>query len=197
MGERLGEIGATVKSKDPFKVLISTVLSQRTKDENTKRATNLLFSKFKTPEEIAKASERDLQVLVKSAGFFRVKALRIKMISKKIVERFSGKVPDDIENLLSLPGVGRKTANCVLVYGFQKNAIPVDTHVHRISNRLGWVKTKNPEETERELSKKLNERYWLKLNELMVRFGQRICLPRKPKCGECPIKRMCEYGKNR
>jgi len=138
---------------DPYRVLIRTILSQRTRDENTDRASAQLFSQYHTMTEIAGADPARLEPLIRPAGFYRVKAQRIVEVSKKLLDEFKGQVPDDIKNLLKLPGVGRKTANCVLVYGFQKPAIPVDVHVHRISNRLGLVKTKTPEETEVELEK--------------------------------------------
>ena len=184
---------SVVHSTDPFKVLISTVLSQRTRDENTAKATEKLFSVYKTPEEISNADEKDLQRLIKSSGFYRTKAERIKEISQKLLEKFNGKVPDNLNELLSLPGVGRKTANCVLVYAYQKPAIPVDTHVHRISNRLGLVRTKTPEETENELAKIIPKKHWIVLNHSIVRFGQKLCLPRNPKCEICLISQYCDY----
>ncbi|HAV43000.1 TPA: hypothetical protein DCX15_03170 [bacterium] len=176
---------------DPFCVLISTVLSQRTRDENTRLASEGLFSHFKSPEELSSASLGAIEGLIKPAGFYREKAKRIKEISKMILEQFDGNVPDNMEELLTLPGVGRKTANCVLVYGFRKPAIPVDTHVHRIFNRLGLVKTKTPLETEDALRKSVPKRYWLRLNELMVKFGKDICRPIRPLCHECMIPDIC------
>ncbi|MCX6799239.1 MAG: endonuclease III [Candidatus Diapherotrites archaeon] len=184
---------AVVEFDKPFKVLIATVLSQRTKDQNTERASRQLFKKYRAPREIAGAPIAELRRLIKPAGFYKVKAGRIKEISRQIVERFSGRVPESIEELLSLPGVGRKTANCVLVYGFKKPAIPVDVHVHRISNRIGIVKTRTPEQTEEALRGKIKRRYWIELNHLMVRFGQSACLPRKPRCPVCRLQRQCDY----
>ncbi|RLG59518.1 MAG: endonuclease III [Candidatus Hydrothermarchaeota archaeon] len=181
--------------RDPFVVLISTILSQRTRDENTIRATNKLFSVYKTPEEIAKAPLEKLEEIIKEVGFYKVKAKRIKEVSRIIAEKYNNSVPDNIKELLKLPGVGRKTANCVLVYGYNKHAIPVDTHVHRISNRLGLVKTKSPEETEKELTKIIPKEYWRELNSLFVKFGQIICKPINPRCNECPLADICPSKK--
>ncbi len=178
---------------DPFEVLISTILSQRTRDENTIKASNKLFSKYKTPGEIAAAPAEVLMSLIKVSGFYKTKAKRIKEVARIIAEECNGKVPTDIEELLKLPGVGRKTANCVLVYGFGKPAIPVDTHVHRISNRLGLVRTRTPEQTEAELRRIVPRELWGEINQLFVRFGQEICGPINPKCSECPIKAECVF----
>jgi|TARA_B100001964_G_C14249482_1_gene609142 endonuclease-3 len=175
----------------PFVVLISTILSQRTRDENTLKASNQLFSKYKTPKELATAPIEEIEKLIKPSGFYRVKSMRIKEVAEIIMKKYNNKVPDNIHDLLQLPGVGRKTANCVLVYGFRQKAIPVDIHVHRISNRLGLVKTKTPERTEEELCKIIPEEYWLELNEIFVKFGQQICRPLKPLCSECPISQDC------
>ena len=179
-------------SSDPFEVLISTVLSQRTKDANTEKASSALFSRFKTPKQMVKADIRKIEKLIRPSGFYKVKAKRIKQISRIIVENFSGRVPRKMDELLSLPGVGRKTANCVLVFAYRQPAIPVDTHVHRISNRLGLARTKTPEKTETELMKRIPKRYWIDLNELLVTHGQNICLPRKPRCSICPIGKWCK-----
>ncbi|MDD5086466.1 MAG: endonuclease III [Candidatus Nanoarchaeia archaeon] len=179
---------------NPFNVLISVILSQRTRDENTEISSKRLFSKFNTAEKIANAQIFDIKKLIKSSGFYNVKAKRIRDVSRILLEKYDGKVPDDIDKLLSLPGVGRKTANCVLVYAFQKPAIPVDTHVHRISNRIGLVKTKTPEHTEKELVKIIPEKYWIKINELLVKHGQNICRPINPKCEKCSIRKLCNYA---
>lgn len=178
---------------DPFRVLIATVLSQRTRDENTHKATENLFKKYRTPTQLANAKLSEIKKLIKPSGFYKVKAKRIKDISKIITKEYNGKVPDDLKKLLTLPGVGRKTANCVLVYGHRKPAIPVDTHVHRISNRLGLVQTKTPKETEERLINLVPKKYWLELNELFVIHGRNICLPRNPKCLNCPLKQDCKY----
>ena len=178
---------------DPFRILIGTILSQRTRDEQTTVATERLFKRYKAPDELANARPSEVKGLIMSVGFYNMKTKAIIKASKELVERFGGKVPSDIESLLSLTSVGRKTANCVLVYGFDKPAIPVDTHVHRISNRLGLVETKTPEETEEELVKTVPRRYWLRLNDLFVRFGQTTCKPVGPRCGECTLKARCRY----
>ncbi|MHA2008620.1 MAG: endonuclease III domain-containing protein [Promethearchaeota archaeon] len=177
--------------QDPYKILISTILSARTKDANTRNATDRLFAKFYTPKSIAEAELETLEDLIRVSGFFKVKAARIKEVSKVLIENYNGKVPDDYEKLIALPGVGSKTANCVLVYAFKIPAIPVDTHVHRISNRLGWVKSTNPEKTEQALKKIIPRDLWLKINRLFVRFGQQICVPIRPKCENCPINNYC------
>ena len=179
------------RKRDPFKILISTILSARTRDTNTRAATEKLFAKYNKPQLIAEADLEDLEELIRSTGFYKVKAARIKEVSKIIQEKYNGKVPEDFEELINLPGVGAKTANCVLVYAFQIPAIPVDTHVHRISNRLGWVDTKTPENTEKELKKIIPKELWLKLNRLFVKFGQEICVPINPKHDICPIKNSC------
>ncbi|MFX0070624.1 MAG: endonuclease III domain-containing protein [Candidatus Hermodarchaeota archaeon] len=179
------------KKQDPFKILISTILSARTRDSNTREATNKLFSKFKTPVEIANADVEELEKLIFKAGFYKVKAVRIKKVSKIITEKYRGEVPNEYEQLIKLPGVGAKTANCVLVYAFKIPAIPVDTHVHRISNRLQFVKSKKPEETEDLLKKLIPRNQWLRINRLLVRFGQQICLPSNPKCQICPLFNTC------
>lgn len=181
------------EKQDPFKILIGTILSARTRDEITTRVVNNLFRKFKNPDELAKADIEEVKAIIHSIGFYNVKAKRIKEVSQLIVERFSGEVPSDIRKLLELPGVGRKTANCVLVYGFNKAAIPVDIHVHRISNRLGLVNTKSPERTEIELSRILDKKYWLKLNDTFVMYGQNICLPLKPNCNLCKLREVCKF----
>lgn len=178
---------------DPYRVLIRTILSQRTRDDNTDRASAQLFSKYHSMKEIANANPAILEPLIRPAGFYHVKAQRIVEVSRKLLDEFKGEVPEDMKGLLELPGVGRKTANCVLVYGFQKPAIPVDVHVHRISNRLGLVNTKHPEETELELEKLIPQEYWIELNDLMVQFGQTICRPQSPRHEECPLQELCDY----
>lgn len=178
---------------DPFRILIGTILSQRTRDERTSLATEQLFRRFKGPAELSRAREAEVRELIRPVGFYNMKAKSVIKVAKKIVDEFGGKVPSDMESLLSLPSVGPKTANCVLVYGFDRPAIPVDTHVHRISNRLGLVETKTPEQTEAQLVKTVPKRYWLDLNELFVRFGQTTCKPVGPRCGECTLTARCRY----
>jgi endonuclease III len=178
---------------DPFKILIGTILSARTRDENTTKVVNKLFARFKTPDDIASADVDEIKKIIHSIGFYNIKAERIKQVSQVLVSKFHGQVPDDIDSLLELPGVGRKTANCVLVYAFNKPAIPVDVHVHRISNRLGLVSTKMAEETELELNKIVDRRLWTRMNDTFVMYGQNICLPVKPACKTCDLKRICKY----
>ena len=183
------------EQKDPFYVLVSTVLSQRTRDANTDEASRALFEKFPTAYELSKAEKKDVEKLIKPAGMYKQKAERIIEIAKEIVEKYNGKVPNDLRSLLTLKGVGRKTANIVLAVSFNIPAIAVDVHVHRITNRMGIVKTKKPEETEVELMKILPKKYWTKLNGALVNFGQQICTPRNPKCAECMFREVCEYGR--
>lgn len=182
-----------VWARDPFHVLISTVLSQRTRDQNTYSASKALFTRFGTPVEIASADIDELIELVRPAGFPLAKAKAIKEICRRLHEDFGDKVPSEMEILLTLPMVGRKTANCVLSYGFGIPAICVDTHVHRISNRIGLVVTSSPDETEIALREIAPKELWCDINAIMIRFGQRICLPRRPKCDKCSIKAECDY----
>jgi endonuclease-3 len=178
---------------DPFKILIGTILSSRTRDETTTKVVKTLFKRFKNAKELAQGNLEEVKQIIHSIGFYNVKAKRIIEVSQLIVKRFDGKVPNSIEKLLELPGVARKTANCVLVYGFNKPTIPVDTHVHRISNRIGLVNTKTPEKTEIELNNIINKKYWLRLNNIFVMYGQNICLPVAPKCELCELKKMCKF----
>ena len=181
------------ESGDPFKILIGTILSSRTRDENTTRVVKTLFKRFRNAKELAEGNIEEVKQIIHSIGFYNVKAKRIIEVSQLIVKRFDGKVPNSIEKLLELPGVGRKTANCVLVYGFNIPAIPVDIHVHRISNRIGLVNTKTPEKTEIELSSIIDRRYWLKLNNTFVMYGQNVCLPVTPNCKLCKLKKICKF----
>ena len=180
-----------------FSILIGTILSARTKDETTTKAVKVLFSKYKNVKELANAKTKDVEKIIKSIGFYHVKSKRIIEVAKIIDSKYKGKVPDSLEKLIELPGVGRKTANCVLVYAFDKPAIPVDIHVHRISNRLGLVDTKTPEETEQELMKKIPKKYWIEINDTFVMYGQNICKPISPICSVCKIKRGCKYYKTK
>ena len=179
----------------PLSILIGTILSARTRDENTSTVVRKLFTRYKSARSLAQAKLSDVEKIIKSTGFYHVKAKRIIEVASLIDSIYSGKVPDTLEELLKLPGVGRKTANCVLVYAFEKPAIPVDTHVHRISNRLGLVQTKTPEETELELMKKIPKKYWLRINDTFVMYGQNICKPISPMCDVCQIKKECNYYK--
>ncbi len=189
------ETRPTVLHKEPFRILISTVLSQRTRDENTKVASKQLFSKYRTAKQLASASLKDIEKLIKPSGFYRVKARRVKEISRQVVERFGGKVPKTMKELLTLGGVGYKTAACVLVFGYGMPEIPVDIHVSTMSKRLGLTKEKDPNKIRLDLMKRIPKKYWLEINELMVKYGQRICLTRNPKCGICKLKKFCEYYK--
>ena len=177
---------------NPFDILISTIISQRTKDEVTIEATHRLLKKFPTPKRLSAAKEDTIAKLIYPAGFYNQKAGQIKAVAGVVSKKG---VPDTIDGLLELPGVGRKTANCVLSHGFKKQVIAVDVHVHRISNRLDWVKTKTPEQTEFELQKKVQRNQWRLINSLLVSFGQEICRPVHPKCPECPIKSLCPSAK--
>ena len=178
-----------------FSILIGTILSARTKDETTTKAVKALFLKYKNPKELANAKIKDVEKIIRSIGFFHVKSKRIIEVAKIIHTKYKDKVPEDLDTLVQLPGVGRKTANCVLVYAFEKPAIPVDIHVHRISNRLGLVDTKNPEETEQELMSKIDKKYWIDINDTFVMYGQNICKPISPMCNVCKIKKNCKYYK--
>ena len=177
----------------PFSILIGTILSARTRDENTARVVRDLFAVYSTPAQLAAADRDDVERIIRPIGFYRVKAKRIIDVARMILDEHGGVVPDDIDRLTSLPGVGRKTANCVLVYAFEKPAIPVDIHVHRISNRLGLVSTKAPEETEAELTRKVPKEHWLQINDTFVMYGQNICKPISPMCGVCRISSLCAY----
>ncbi len=179
----------------PLSILIGTILSARTRDENTSAVVRKLFARYKTAHDLARAKVPDVEKIIKSTGFYRVKARRIIEVASIIDSKYSGKVPQDLERLVELPGVGRKTANCVLVYAFDKPAIPVDTHVHRISNRLGLVKTKTPEDTEEELMKKIPREHWLRINDTFVMYGQNICKPISPMCGVCQVRKYCAYNR--
>ena len=178
---------------DPYKVLVRTILSQRTREENTDQATNNLFEKYPDIHAVVDAPIDDVKELIKPAGFYNVKAARIQEVSRILIDQYGGEVPDTVEEMIKLPGVGRKTANCVMVFAFELPAIPVDTHVHRISNRLGLVDTKNPDDTEVELCRIAPRDLWIKLNDLMVQFGQNICKPIGPQCEVCPCTDICDY----
>lgn len=176
----------------PFQILISTLLSLRTKDETTAVADKKLFDLASTPEEMLKLSKEKIIKAIYPVGFYRNKAKTILYICRELVDRHKSKVPDTAEELLALKGVGRKTANLVLALGYNRQAICVDTHVHRISNRLGYVQTKTPEETEYALRKKLPKKYWSVYNTLMVAFGKNICRPISPFCSKCPVLIYCD-----
>ena len=176
---------------DPFRVLIACILSLRTQDTTTGRASDRLFAEAATPESMLKLTPRRIERLIYPVGFYRTKARVILGICRDLLERFGGRVPDTIDELLTLNGVGRKTANLVVTMGYGKLGICVDTHVHRISNRLGYVKTRDPEETEMALREKLPRRHWIGYNDLLVSFGQNVCTPLSPRCSICPVTTLC------
>ena len=177
--------------KDPYLVLIACILSLRTNDRTTYPATLRMLKLAKTPQEMMKVNVEDLEKAIYPVGFYKNKAGQIIELSKIIAEKYDGKVPCDIDELCKFRGVGRKTANLVLSEGFNKPAICVDVHVHRIFNRLGYVKTKTPEETEFALREKLPQKYWIPINSLLVTHGQNVCKPTKPMCENCPIENHC------
>ncbi len=181
----------TVNGPDPFRILIGCIISLRTKDEVTYPATERLFSRAKDPKGMSKLREAAIAKAIYPAGFFRTKAKQIRAISRILLVRHGARVPDTIDELLELPGVGRKTANLTLTLGFGKPGICVDTHVHRIANRLGWVVTKAPDDTEAALRAILPKRWWIPINETLVRHGQQVCKPISPRCSECPVERSC------
>lgn len=188
------EISKTTRS--PYMVLISCLLSLRTNDKITGPISKKLFEIVKTPHGMNKLSLNKLQKIIRPVNFYITKSKRIKEISKILVRKYGGKVPDDFNKLMEFKGVGRKTANIVMTYGFfKKDYIAVDTHVNRIPNRLGWIKTKKPEDTEEQLKKILPKKYWQDFNDLIVTFGQNICRPIGPKCWECPVNKYCDYYK--
>jgi len=180
------------RTRDPFRILISTILSLRTKDEVTAEASKRLFQVADTPEKILNLKTNRIERLIYPVGFYKTKAKRLKQVCRILVEEYNGRVPDSLDELLRLPGVGRKTANLVITLGYGKPGICVDTHVHRISNRLGYVDTKTPEQTEMELRKKLPRKWWIKYNDLLVTWGQNICTPISPRCSICSVAKYCE-----
>jgi endonuclease-3 len=185
------EIGETTRS--PYMVLVSCLLSLRSMDKVTGPVSRKLFEVADTPHKMARLPLRRLQSIIKPVNYYKTKAKRIKEISKRLVERCNGNVPGDFDGLMALKGVGRKTANIVMTYGhFKKGHLPIDTHCHRIPNRLGWIRTKTPEQTEEALKRLLPKRYWRDFNDMFVMWGQNICLPVSPKCSICPIEPYCE-----
>jgi endonuclease III len=176
---------------DPFRVLIACLLSLRTQDATTREASERLFRIADTPAAMLRLSPARISRLIFPVGFYRTKARVIRKISRDLIERFGGGVPSDIDALLTLKGVGRKTANLVVTIGFAKPGICVDIHVHRISNRLGFVRTKSPDQTELALRAKLPRRFWIGYNDLLVAFGQNVCRPLSPHCSRCPVARWC------
>lgn len=181
----------TANGPDPFRILIGCILSLRTKDEVTYPATERLFAIASDAEGMVKLPQAAIAKAIYPAGFYRRKAKQIRALSKILLSRYDGSVPDTIEELLELPGVGRKTANLTVTLGFGKPGICVDTHVHRIANRIGWVATKAPDDTEAALRRVLPKRWWIPINETLVRHGQQVCKPISPTCSVCPVARAC------
>lgn len=180
------------QTKDPFKILLATILSARTKDQTTASVLPGLFKKVNKPSDLNKLTESQINKLIYPVGFHKTKAKHLKLLPKVLKEEFNGVLPNNVDDLIKLPGVGRKTANLVVAVGFHKPAICVDVHVHRISNRLGYIKTKDPYETEMTLRDILPKRYWQTYNTILVAFGQHLCKPVSPRCSECPIKNYCK-----
>lgn len=179
-------------NEEAFKILISCLLSLRTQDKNTEIASKRLFEVAETPEKIINLQIKKLEKLIYSSGHYKKKARVLKQVSKEIIKRFNGKVPSTKQELLSIKGIGPKTANIVLNFAFNQPVLPIDTHCHRIPNRLGWVKTKTPEKTEIELEKILPKKYWMDFNGIFVLFGKTICQPISPWCSKCPIEKYCK-----
>lgn len=180
------------RRKDPFRVLVSCVISLRTKDDVTRAASERLFALASTPAELAALDVARIEEAIYPAGFYRTKARTLHELGRELVSRHSSRVPDTIEGLLKLKGVGRKTANLVVTMGYGEPGICVDTHVHRITNRWGYVATKTPDATEAALRKKLPERYWIEINDLLVAYGQNICVPVSPFCSACRLVALCD-----
>jgi endonuclease-3 len=175
----------------PFRILVACILSLRTQDATTGPAAARLFALADTPEAMLRLTASEIERAIYPVGFYRTKSRVVQAISRELLDRFGGRVPDDIDALLTLPGVGRKTANLVVTIGYGKPGICVDTHVHRISNRLGYVRTRTPDETETALRRTLPRRYWIGYNDLLVTFGQNVCTPLSPKCSLCPVRALC------
>ncbi len=180
------------RHRDPFRVLVSCILSLRTKDPVTREASRRLFRLASTPDSLAALPIETIERAIYPAGFYRNKAKVLKNLSKELIERYSSRVPDTVEELLKLKGVGRKTANLVVTMGYNRPGICVDTHVHRITNRWGLVGTETPEETEFALRKILPKKYWIVFNDLLVTFGQNVCTPLSPFCSRCRLRRHCK-----
>jgi endonuclease-3 len=183
---------ANLCKNDPFKVLVSTVISLRTRDHTTKEVSFKLFSVADNCKKLSNLSTSQIEELINKAAFYRKKSRILKELATKINNDYNGKVPDNIDELLKIKGVGRKTATLVMIEGFKKNEVCVDTHVHRIVNRLGIVQTKTPEITEKKLKEAVPQKYWIKLNEMLVVFGQNICRPITPYCSTCTISTYCD-----
>jgi endonuclease-3 len=177
--------------ESPFRILISCILSLRTQDSTTAKASHRLFAVADSPQAMVKLRAKKIEKLIYPVGFYKTKARNILEICRRLINEYEGKVPDEIDELLKLKGVGRKTANLVVTLGYQKPGICVDTHVHRISNRWGYIQTKTPEKTEVALRDKLPKQYWIEYNDLLVSFGQHLCRPISPLCSRCPVGKYC------
>ena len=180
------------KKSDAFKILISCLISLRTRDENTEKVVKKLFKFVKKPEDLIKIPRKKLEKLIFSSGYYKNKAKTLKHVSSVILKKYKGKVPQKKEELLGIKGIGPKTANIVLNFAFGKSSLPIDTHCHRIPNRIGWVNTKIPEKTEKELEKILPKKYWGEFNGIFVLFGKTICTPVSPFCSKCPVEKYCK-----
>jgi endonuclease-3 len=187
-------VGVVAKesNRDPFLILISTLISLRTKDKTTREAGDRLFALARTPVTMLQLPLKKIEQAIYPAGFYRTKSKSIHEICRRLLDQHDGKVPDSIDELVNLPGVGRKTANLVITIGFGKPGICVDIHVHRISNRWGYIKTKTPEESENALRRKLPKQYWITYNDLLVPYGQNLCLPVSPLCSTCKLTDLCD-----
>lgn len=198
----MGILAATYHGKgsvelgDPYKVLVATVISQRTREEQTTAVSERVFARYGDVAALAAADEQELYELLNGSQYRDTKAPRLIEMAQILRDRFEGRVPDRIEDLLELPGVGRKTANCLLIYGFNKPALCVDIHMHRISNRLGWVQTTSPDGTEKAMEKILPQDLWVGSNRLFLQHGRSVCVPTIPYCSRCPIHAYCAYGQN-
>ncbi|MEW6062855.1 MAG: endonuclease III [Nanoarchaeota archaeon] len=190
--ERRTTLNRMRERPNAFKILISCLISLRTRDETTERISRELFKIADTPEKIARMDVKRLEKIVYSSGYYKNKARTIKHVANVILEKYNGGVPDTEKELLSIKGIGRKTANIVLCFAYRKDVIPVDVNVHRIVNRLGWVRTKNAEQTERELIKIIPKKYWRELNGLFILHGKNICVPMNPFCSKCPVVKYCK-----
>jgi len=175
----------------PYRTLVATILSARVRDEVTDQVVPELMKRYPNVRALARARPKEVERIIRRIGLYRIKSRRLVDVAKKLVDDFGGKVPNTIEELVRLPGVGRKTAGCVVVYAFGGVALPVDTHVHRISNRLGWVRTQNPEATEQALHRVVRQKWWSQVNDLLVHHGKTICKPQKPLCQQCPVVQYC------
>lgn len=186
----------SVELGDPYKVLVATVISQRTREEQTTAVSECVFARYPDIPALAGADEPELFELLAGSEYREAKAPRLIALARILVDRFGGRVPETVDELLTLPGVGRKTANCVLIYAFQRAALCVDIHMHRISNRLGWVQTKTPDQTETALEKVMPQDLWAGSNRLFLQHGRALCLPSTPICSRCPVRDQCAYGQD-